>query len=480
MDLVKDHSRIVIGESVRTALVEYDLTQAVERVRYVRFAEYCLIIIWLPLTLNMLLGGVLSLASGAALAGGAAVTGLSAALAGLGIIPYLSAGRVRPKFWSKYFWIFPLVVLAAVIIGSSLLISSFSMNFMLAYANFMLAYANFQKGLLCLVVAAAAAVGVIAIWRLRAARLTSSSYRVIDLLSEAEDVRREAAAGTSRGQAINRPRAVIFLTLGVAIFALIGAPPIIPDLPHLLWLIACFLVIKSRQYFQVSAKSLLAADRRRPILFLRSFVDDPDIGDSISPLHASEDVIVKFVDFSVETRLAGYFMAFGPFIAVGSPREKVAIPGAARVQLADDHWQQWVTEHMGISGIIVMNAGVSHWVNWELSRLVEGGMTGKAILLFQSTVAPKELRGRGWLDRRRRRAELLKEDLPNRLARVKTAFAGTLWQPAWEQVQDPETIIAARFEDTGGVALFRSKRRNNDAFQIAAEIAHLAILGRVP
>jgi hypothetical protein len=101
-------------------------------------------------------------------------------------------------------------------------------------------------------------------------------------------------------------------------------------------------------------------------------------------------------------------------------------------------------------------------------------MTEKLILLFPSPVAPKGIMGR------RKKRRKLAEDITNRLARVKETFAGTRWQAAWDNVSTPETLIAARLEDAGDVTVFRSKRRSNDAFQIAVEIAHLAALDRLP
>lgn len=72
-----------------------------------------------------------------------------------------------------------------------------------------------------------------------------------------------------------------------------------------------FLLVRARRYFQVSADSLLAADKRSPVLFLQSFADDEK-----QQFRSSQRALL---DFSLETRLANHFERFGPFIAVGSP-----------------------------------------------------------------------------------------------------------------------------------------------------------------
>ncbi len=470
---VVDASAAAAPGSARTALIEYDLTEAVRHLRYMRFAEYCLIFIGLALALQDFLTPVF----GELFYGVFALPANPIAdivLTGCGIVAYLSSGKLKPSLWPNYFWLMPLAAAAAVWTGINMFevfgrlasLGDSQLTFMQRQGEMGMLFG----GLYSFGLAATAVVGMIGVRRFRAARLTPTSHKVVDLLARAEGVRRERGAGRAAGQPINRARGILFLALGVGVFALIGPPNVFSPLPALISLGGFVLLIRSRQNFQVSADSLLAADRREPILFLRAFVDDPNM--AVQP---TIQQIVKLVDFSVETRLASHFMEFGPFIAVGSPLDKVPVPGAARVQLSDDLWQQWVGEHMGKSGIIVMYAGVTHWVGWELSQVVEGGMTRKLILLFPSPVAPK-----GTKKKRNELAARLAEDMTNRLARVKATFSGTRWRAAWEQIGVPETLIAAHVDESGGVTVFRSKRRNNDAFQIAVEIIHLSVLGRLP
>src|SRR5690606_29679255 len=105
----------------------------------------------------------------------------------------------------------------------------------------------------------------------------------------------------------------------------------------------------AKQYFQVSADSLLGKDKRPPILFLRSFSDDPKVNAAAGITHEG---LAQLIDFSVETRLANHFMDFGPFIAIGSPKETVPQIGAARVKLSDEEWQAAVTNWMETSSVI--------------------------------------------------------------------------------------------------------------------------------
>jgi hypothetical protein len=66
-----------------------------------------------------------------------------------------------------------------------------------------------------------------------------------------------------------------FLPLGD--FGMIGNLAASGILGLILGIAAFYALFRAKQYFQVSADSLLASDKRKPILFLRSFSDDPKV-----------------------------------------------------------------------------------------------------------------------------------------------------------------------------------------------------------
>jgi hypothetical protein len=449
-------------------LIEYDLTDTDRYLRYVRFAEYGLVFIGLPSAVSDLLL-LLSIGPVAVNLGSGEDALMipndwiaAVALIGFGIVASLSIGKIKLGLWPHYLWILPLAAVATVWGG------------MYQMAVLFQEYSQVPGGLaldvlLRFALAVIAVRGMSGILCLRAAHLTPSTFKILDVLRFVESIRRGRGAGSVPGRPINRGRGIIFLVLGIIALLFLG---------KLGWVLGGFFLIRSRQNFQASADSVLGLDQRPPILFLRSFVDDvvdPTAGDEpprgfqrITPL----ENLAEFIDFSVETRLAHHFMNFGPFIAIGSSREKVPVPGAVRVKLSDDEWQQWVTQRMESAVTIVMYAGVTHWVDWELEQVIERGLTGKLILVFPRPVLPKRPR-----IKRKQRPARVAEDLENRLVRVKAAFSGTRWEQAWEKIDSPSTLIAARIEDSGTVTTFRSHQRDNDMFQIAVEIAHLAILG---
>jgi hypothetical protein len=101
---------------------------------------------------------------------------------------------------------------------------------------------------------------------------------------------------------------------------------ILKNIEQIKWL-GFFLLVRARRYLQIDTDSLLAVDQRPPILFLRSFDDDEKQRFTRSDK--------AFLDFSLETRLSNHFSRFGPFIAIGSPKEAVPQLGASRVLLSE-------------------------------------------------------------------------------------------------------------------------------------------------
>jgi hypothetical protein len=320
------------------------------------------------------------------------------------------------------------------------------------------------------------AIGVVPAIRLRTAKIHPMNRRATDLITSLDSRRSDAKAPKRRGRSVNRNRGILLLTLG---FILAGMTAFAQ--------FGFILLLKARQYFQVSADSLLANDKRAPILFLRSFADDPDPRpffarrDEPTPFYLrSFDFVTRWIDFSIETRLANHFIYFGPFITVGSPRDSVPLPGAARVKLTQEAWQETVRGWIGVSRLILMFAGVTHWVNWELTQVLNAGVTAKLIVFFPRPKLDNRGIGRkftSFLVRRKKSAPPQSQGtLSDRFERIKAALADTPWNGAWAQITAPDTIIAVHLEETGGITLIRSKRRNNDAYQLAAEILHLRIL----
>lgn len=216
---------------------------------------------------------------------------------------------------------------------------------------------------------------------------------------------------------------------------------------NMLGQVAFVFFIYARQFFQPDFGTVTAADKRAPVLFLRSFADDEKVN-----YQAADH---SLFDFSLESRLAGHFNHYGPFIAVGAPKDKLPHLGAVRAQLSDDEWQGTVTGWMKAAGYIVLMAGTTHWVGWELKKVLDLGQASKLMVLFPQAT------------RRLRR----KKDFEGRLGVVRGACAGTVWQAGLSVPLDARRIRSVVFDPAGQVTVVTSRPRNRESFHLAALLA---------
>jgi hypothetical protein len=217
--------------------------------------------------------------------------------------------------------------------------------------------------------------------------------------------------------------------------------------------IGYFLALRARLYFQVSADSLLSVDKRSPILFLRSF-DDDELQTSRSPSKA-------LLDFSLETRLANHFMRYGPFIAVGDPRERIPNLGATRVLLPDEQWQRTVLNWINEAALIVMYAGKTRWVRWELERIIQTDHVSRLILLIPEIKA--------WSTAKR------DQELAQRAAQLRVVFRHTQWAEQLNSWWDYFNLRAVVFRPDGSLVAIKSGSRSRDSYHLAALVAHYVL-----
>lgn len=187
-----------------------------------------------------------------------------------------------------------------------------------------------------------------------------------------------------------------------------------------------------------------AADRRAPVLYLRSF-DDDDL-----PLPGLPSARRPFLDAlslrlrePFEEAVAWQLEAYGPVIAVGRPGRTLASLGAAREHLEDAVWQPQVAQRMSEAAWIVVAIGSTPGLGWELRRVVADGHLAKTI--FLTPPVPREARAQRW----RVTAEVL-------------ASAGALLPPI-----DPAECLTVRLSG-GSTKVAATARRWDEAAYRAA------------
>lgn len=443
-------------------IISIDISKQASALSWLRLTDYALVILcgsWLIATLPQFFDSATYATPGVPVLFAliAFVFGYAA------FVGWRHVGVIDSRVWASYSIVFPLLVFVCALV----LWVSIS-----AFASVSNAFGEDRKletmqelsGMAVAAwVGAAAAAGwlsLVALRRMKIAGLNSTVDQLLGYLSSKAGSRAEMATHIRR---INPTRGYLVGGLGVLVLLAVAFAPM-PSNKILaeFWLkesnqvslVGFFLLVRARRHFQVDADSLLEVDRRAPILFLRSFDDDE------KQVYTGSDK--AFLDFSLETRLSNHFSHFGPFIAIGSPKESVPQLGAARVLLSDDEWQPRVLGWMQNSQMIVMYSGKTHWVNWELRQVLNNGCAERLILMIPEIKA--------WRKSKR------EAEVNARVAQIREVFKDTPWEEELMQFDDFMGLRAMLFCPDGSMVMVKSRSRSRDAYHLAALIAHQLLL----
>lgn len=135
------------------------------------------------------------------------------------------------------------------------------------------------------------------------------------------------------------------------------------------------------------------------------------------------------------------------------------------MKLADDQWHVFVERMIGHSQLIVMLAGLTDWLAWEMKKVLEHGRADKLLLIFPKPPAPaKGTKRADWKPGK---------NTQERYAHALSAFAGSRWERPIASIADPERLLAIRFRPDDSIVAVVSKVRTKDAYDLAAEMLHL-------
>lgn len=444
-----------VSEEPRIA--EIDISVPARALGVLRWSDYVLVVLCGYMALGILTEWI---THGVSDAGSFAFEAVTLAVLGFAVwTGWRHLGTIDPRVWRAYRWVFPLLLgLAAFMLWSMVLAQNEQAG---AGSDIDRAtIAGFVMLGWVMVVILPAYLSLLLLPRMQLALVGTKLSTCLEALG-----RRGGDADALLGSLprINPWRGRLFAGLGILVLvgvALVPEPadPKLAESTARVWpqlnLLGFFLLLHARRYFQVSADALLAADKRAPVLFLRSFDDDEK--------HAVQAADRAWLDFSLETRLANHFHRFGPFIAIGSPKETVPQLGAARVLLPDDQWQERVLGWMRDASVIVMYSGKTEWVNWELRKVVDNGRVGQLILLIPEI--------KGW---RRGKKKL---DLQARVEQLRGVFKGTPWAEELEAWRDFDKLRAMLFRADGSMVMIKSRSKSRDAYHLAALVSHHLLL----
>ncbi len=144
------------------------------------------------------------------------------------------------------------------------------------------------------------------------------------------------------------------------------------------------------KYQALSADALLAADSRAPVLYLRSFVDDDDpSGERSLAVRAWRNVRWHTHVFTIEQELTRVLSRVGPVVAIGRPGESLPELGAARLYARDDEWRATVSELMPRARLVVIRAGPTPGLQWEIEEAYRLLPSERVVLVAPPQRPPK-------------------------------------------------------------------------------------------
>lgn len=157
-------------------------------------------------------------------------------------------------------------------------------------------------------------------------------------------------------------RLLKFLAVVVFLTTFVGVPILFPDsslkafgfLAILLGVFVAFALERAARRARIlkDAHAVMGADPRPPVLYLRSFADE---GKKSS---------------RYENMLKDFFSGIGPVVGLGNPNEILQSEGADRLYVGDD-WQQTVTGLMRKARLVILQAGLTEGLLWEVAALVK-------------------------------------------------------------------------------------------------------------
>jgi hypothetical protein len=122
---------------------------------------------------------------------------------------------------------------------------------------------------------------------------------------------------------------------------------------------------KILQVLSYRAQEARALDRRPPVLFFRSFMDEDLV------LQRRVGIFIRFLQVSrtLEEVVVDRMWSLGPVIAIGQPTLELSPLGAAREYVHGPDWQARVTELLDECSLAVSVLGETEGLLWEYRRL---------------------------------------------------------------------------------------------------------------
>jgi hypothetical protein len=135
------------------------------------------------------------------------------------------------------------------------------------------------------------------------------------------------------------------------------------------------MVALTRRHYVLRADRVLELDNRRPILFLRSFADD-------KVRLWGKGIYGKLRRRTIDEAIKRFAERLGPFIAIANPNTKLPRLGAAQTYFSNETWQNAIARWVQMAQMIVMVAGRTEGLRWELDHIFSNEGQAKLVIFL--------------------------------------------------------------------------------------------------
>jgi hypothetical protein len=141
-----------------------------------------------------------------------------------------------------------------------------------------------------------------------------------------------------------------------------------------------FLYWRGRQHETLRTAGRALYDSKPDVLYLRAFETDASFHEYLGKIIFHES-IRSAISGTEEEQLREALEPFGDLIAIGKPGETLPTPGAARLYASDAEWKNVVAKQMERARLVVIRAGSSAGLLWELEQAVQVLNPKKVVIL---------------------------------------------------------------------------------------------------
>jgi hypothetical protein len=157
-----------------------------------------------------------------------------------------------------------------------------------------------------------------------------------------------------------------------------------------------YLIRRERSLHMPAMEEVLEKDQRPPVLYLRAFNQESQFfimgtkekyGKWAKSFHAAVSKSDQKIGLTLEEYLGNDLRrSIGPFVALGSPEDYLAPPGALRMYAKDDEWKDKFEALAQRAAAIIVEVSKSDNLRWEFEHLRSEALQEKLFVLTRPSM----------------------------------------------------------------------------------------------